>query len=618
MTNPVLRSALLLLLAIPSWAQTGPGPHIFYSDLDSGPALGGQDNQGAIVTIYGRRFGAARGNSSVSVGGSSAASYLVWSDTKIAFQIGVSAKSGEIVVHIPGTADSNGVPFAVRQGKIYFVAVSGSDHNAGSFQSPWHTITRAKNAIGPGDIAYLMDGVSQTGVDDYGASLAIASSGEPGRPKALVAYPGATVVVGAASGPEFAIRTPAIGERFNYWTLAGLTLRGGNQSLKLVLVSGWRVVGNDMSCPNGDGAVGCFEAAGSENLRVLGNFIHDSGRRAASKQYHTLYLTTDSNHIEVGWNVIANNRSCRGIQFHSSPLDTNSGFNQFDLIVHDNLIHGQVCDGINFATIDPSKGPVMAYNNVIYNVGTGPDPQGELSNYACISSPGITNRGAPGSGTAEWFNNTLYDCGRRGGSNSGALNVGKASPPVRLRNNIVYAKPGENYLEPSGDASRISGSNNLWFGTGNGPSRTSANVNADPRFSDVGNFDFHLQPGSPAHRAGVSVEIAADFDGVPRPQNNPALGAFELMTSAGAAGSSSPHSVSISWKASSSAEVGTYNVYRATTSGGPYTRVGWRVPGVSFTDMNVHSGATYFYVVTSVTTSNVESVVSSEVRASVP
>jgi hypothetical protein len=78
------------------------------------------------------------------------------------------------------------------------------------------------------------------------------------------------------------------------------------------------------------------------------------------------------------------------------------------------------------------------------------------------------------------------------------------------------------------------------------------------------------------------------------------------------------HAVSISWQASSSPGVATYNIYRATTSGGPYTRVGWRVNGASFTDTAVQPGATYFYVVTSVTSSNVESVISPEVKSTVP
>lgn len=535
MTRILLNAALLISFGSAVSAQTNLPPHVFYSDLDGGPGNGGQDNKGAIVTIYGTRFGAVRGSSSVSVGGTNCGAYLLWSETKIAFQVGNAAKSGEIVVHIPGIRDSNGVPFTVRPGNIYFVAGSGNDHNSGSLVSPWRTIVKAKNAMGPGDITYVMDGVSQTGIDDYGASLAITSGGQPGRPKALVAYPGAKVVVGSPLGPEFGMRTPAIGQLFNYWTVAGLVLRGGNQSLKLVLTSGWRIIANDISCPNGDGAVACLEAAGSEKLRVLGNFIHDTGRASASKQYHSLYFTTDSNHIEVGWNVIANNKSCRGIQFHSSPLDANSGFNQYDLIVHDNLIHGQVCDGINFATIDPSKGPVLAYNNVIYDVGTGPDPHGEISNYACISSPGITNRGAPGSGTAEFFNNTLYDCGGHRGANSGAIHVGPGSPRVRLRNNIVYAEKGENYLEPAGDPSKISGDHNLWFGIGPGPTNMTANINADPRFLNAADVDFHLQQQSPGIGKGSITGISFDFDGVARAADSGNdVGAFQAVPSANA------------------------------------------------------------------------------------
>jgi len=52
----------------------------------------------------------------------------------------------------------------------------------------------------------------------------------------------------------------------------------------------------------------------------------------------------------VGWNHIHDNFTCRALQFHSSPLckpflrgRRYNGFDQYDLHVHDNLIHGDNC-----------------------------------------------------------------------------------------------------------------------------------------------------------------------------------------------------------------------------------------------------------------------------------
>jgi hypothetical protein len=78
------------------------------------------------------------------------------------------------------------------------------------------------------------------------------------------------------------------------------------------------------------------------------------------------------------------------------------------------------------------------------------------------------------------------------------------------------------------------------------------------------------------------------------------------------------HSVSLSWTASTSTVVG-YNVYRGTTSGGPYTLItSSPVNGTTFTDTTVQAGATYFYVVTAVDTNGNESVNSNEVSVTVP
>jgi ASPM-SPD-2-Hydin domain-containing protein/centrosomal CEP192-like protein len=78
------------------------------------------------------------------------------------------------------------------------------------------------------------------------------------------------------------------------------------------------------------------------------------------------------------------------------------------------------------------------------------------------------------------------------------------------------------------------------------------------------------------------------------------------------------HSVDLSWNASTSAVVG-YNVYRGTQSGGPYSRVNSVLnAGTSFSDGTVLGGQTYFYVVTAVDGSNVESGFSNQVQAAIP
>ncbi len=78
------------------------------------------------------------------------------------------------------------------------------------------------------------------------------------------------------------------------------------------------------------------------------------------------------------------------------------------------------------------------------------------------------------------------------------------------------------------------------------------------------------------------------------------------------------HSVSLSWTASTSVVAG-YFIYRATQSGGPYTKLNSSfVADVVYTDSTAQSGQTYYYVATAVDSNNVESVLSTEVSAAIP
>jgi len=78
------------------------------------------------------------------------------------------------------------------------------------------------------------------------------------------------------------------------------------------------------------------------------------------------------------------------------------------------------------------------------------------------------------------------------------------------------------------------------------------------------------------------------------------------------------HSVALTWNPSTSSVSG-YNVYRSTVSGGSYTRVNSSLVAVlSYSDANVQTGSTYYYVMTSVDASGNESVYSNQVSATIP
>lgn len=579
-------SCFLLLIALCGVLQASgqaQPPAIFFSDLDSGPNSGGESVNGfsgSYVTLYGSFFGGAQGTSTVTWNGENClrvapamGSYPGWGAPylwyqKIVVQLGstCSAGTGNFVVTVNGKA-SNGLPFTVRAGNIFCVSTSGNDGNTGKFPNQcWATMPKAKNAMAAGDVTYVQNGVKQTATDDFDANLAVESNGTAGNPIALVAYPGAAAAIGSETGTvSYALRTPNIGG-FHFWTIAGFMIRSSNIGVEISGDSSdFRIVAMDASCPNAVGFFqgGCMDTAlGTTNMTFLGNYDHDnaqvsSASGSATKGFHNMYFTTDSNHVVAAWNLIdgdtGQNRcnggqcnACRGIQFHSSPAggggpNDPTGHDQFDLHVHDNVIQNTHCDGINFATVDPSRGTVEAYNNVIHHVGTGV-LTGDTSSYACIYFPGILNNGPAPTGTAHVYNNTCYDFGAPADGESGGLSILAGGFSVDFRNNVVHALSGQSYISPNGavDTSVYLGSNNLFFGNGSPPAFLTSSVNSDPLFLDVLLGNFHLRSASPAKDAGVAVAgagifnpwngIPEDSHGVLRPQGSAFdIGAFEFF-----------------------------------------------------------------------------------------
>ena len=81
----------------------------------------------------------------------------------------------------------------------------------------------------------------------------------------------------------------------------------------------------------------------------------------------------------------------------------------------------------------------------------------------------------------------------------------------------------------------------------------------------------------------------------------------------------SSYSVELSWTASTSSNVLGYNLFRSTTSGGPYTQINPVViAGTTYQDTSVAAGKTYYYVTTTVSGSGKQSAYSAQTSAAIP
>jgi hypothetical protein len=156
-----------------------------------------------------------------------------------------------------------------------------------------------------------------------------------------------------------------------------------------------------------------------------------------------------------------------------------------------------------------------------------------------------------------------------------------------------------------------SGSSNITISnvTISGPGFISTGVSAGLILTpgQIGTLSVTFTPAATGSVAG-SVSVASNAS------NSPGLVALS-----GTGVQVISHSATLNWTASTSTVIG-YNLYRGTISGGPYTKINSSIDATTtFTDAGiVQAGKTYYWVVTAVNSSNVESVLSGEVSATIP
>jgi hypothetical protein len=332
---------------------------LYFSDIISGPNSGNSDISGgrsgldgAIVTIWGRNLGESQGSSKVYANGVEAASYYSWGNATtpadlysfhqmqmVSFQISHLAKDGLGTIYVVvNSIPSNTLPFTVRAGNIYFAMTGGDDDSGdGSWGSPWRTIPHAANNLAAGDIAYIGNGIDQTTETDYGAAVNLGSDGTENHPKALIVYPGAVSYVGNDTlGRAFNVWNEDTGGYSLHWVIAGFRIT--TAEVGVTAQGGFRVIGNYVTAPNGDGMDGAIGGVNGNDIYILGNELENIGSPNCSKLYHAIYITgvrqdtpprasTESNR-EVAWNYIHDNLSNRAINIYSNrntrPISNNT------------------------------------------------------------------------------------------------------------------------------------------------------------------------------------------------------------------------------------------------------------------------------------------------------
>ena len=557
----VLTAILLFAAAAPSASsQTTVPPRLFFTDIITGANQGGENNNGVYLTIYGKGFGGTQGSSTVTIGGGAPAQYKTWGQSNsvnamldmIVVQIGPSAATGSIVVTVNGKA-SNPLPFTVAGGHIYFVSPSGNDANSGNFTSPWHSGAKVRATLAAGDTVYFRAGLYNS-VDDYGSVILCnsACSGTANAYVNILGYPGETAQIGDGSIVRGIYHWGS--GVWNYATVGELTLQGTDYGMTCQNVSPGgacnfiRVVGNNIRSLVGGTAFDVEMPA--DHIAAYGNESAQNCLGASACSYsqrdYSFYFGgygAQSN-FDIGWNRLHDNPFGKGIQVYGHV----AGDTMTHLVIHDNEVYNNTMTGIELGGSDGKTDFVQdatVYNNIIWNNSNGAPA-------AHMIFGGLELEGLDANdGTYTIFNNTFYadSPAHTGIAPGGEIAFGtNGVKSVTLENNIFYGVSGSPcymYFDDNtaSTAGRVSFSNNLYFNAGKGPSgcnyvvgsikvaTDAKGVNGDPTFVGLPALNFHLATGSSAIDAGMNTGIAADFDGIIRPQGAAFdIGAFEFVS----------------------------------------------------------------------------------------
>jgi hypothetical protein len=537
---------------------TGPAPLVLFTDIVSGPNNGGENNQGAYLSIFGLNFGQQSGlgsTTNVFINGIEVAVYKFMGLARSQF-LDVNQPIQQISVQIgaignptpgvplPITVEVNGLTsninhtFIVQPGDILYVDnVTGNDNTAvtNDINYPWRyvqtpTLGGALGQAGPGDFIVMRGGNiwSDVGYGNrflrfrYKAGTAPNGIVENG-PITVMSYPGEDVHILPQSGTSGGFHgvSDSFPQDSDWITIANLRIEGGDRTvvdgpINLQAHSdNWRIVNNELfDWFAEDGTLGTQAksaaiAGNGTDIKILGNHIHHIDGGTLN---HGIYLDTGATNVEIAYNHIHHMDGGNIIQ----TFDNLGMANLNGIEIHHNRMHDGNRYGINASA---GTGTLQFWNNIVYNTSFAG------LRFAVKSPGGI-----------EIYHNTFYNvCITPPTENYGAINNddNTAGGNIQLVNNIVYPSPfAKGYFINTSDSSGLILNNNLYHGLTTAlPSMDLNAIGADPLLLAPLASDFHLSSASsPAVDAAAPLTppIPNDFGFLGRHEGSyPDIGAYE-------------------------------------------------------------------------------------------
>lgn len=399
----------------------------------------------------------------------------------------------------------------------YYVATNGNDFNDGSPDSPFRTIQKAVGVVRAGDTVIIRPGRHNT-------FFLTNVNGATSAPITFLGQPGAIIDMetgGANLGKHIDINGGS------YITIEGLELIDSN------LVRPTSCAGSGAGLRGG---IKFNRTPGSQPAHDRPYPHHVTLRNLNIHGLRQTAILGSADFSQLLYNHIHNN-GFRNTGWDVKPEAYGTYLKGRGWLIRGNRIHDNIGNGIRTGN-DPSSSTTELLvdstieNNIVYdNGGTFLHPHGRYgsADFECRPSTG-------GDGIVVWHgsgniirNNIVYNNIGYGIRVNENTTLG-STPNVVYNNTVykngyrgIYCYAGERTIVKN-NISYLSGHENIFSGCTN---QLSNNLTTDPGFVNAAGRDFHVNPGSPAIDAGMTLaEVTNDFAYGVRPW--PAGGAYDI------------------------------------------------------------------------------------------